>query len=359
MPDAFFLGGFAKGMESAEAARDASRRTTVLEKQQQIDIDLKNRAMANDEARTKLAGLEPVHKAVNDALKFIDDTAKEARAAGATPEQIEALITPVARSAAATYQRAGGDPSAILTRIATSIGTPAAAQTELGKLEADRRAGLIDDATYQAKVKALTTEKGSVTNINLSGDKAFATELNKELAKGFVERRTGATDALASLKATEEATALLDTGVITGKGADLLLQTGKALQRIGINIKPDAIANTEAFVATRAQEVGRIIKLFGAGTGLSDADREFATRAAAGDITLDEQSIRRILDINARAARNIVRAYNDEAAKIDPGAVPFDLRLPEIPEAPKAEQVIRKTINGKNYIKRSGQWFEE
>jgi hypothetical protein len=59
-----------------------------------------------------------------------------------------------------------------------------------------------------------------------------------------------------------------------------------------------------------AQNVGKLIKQFGAGTGLSDTDRKFAEQMAGGQISLDEKSMRKILDISDRAARNVILAHN-------------------------------------------------
>lgn len=164
------------------------------------------------------------------------------------------------------------------------------------------------------------------TNVGDEAGTAFEKEFGKQGASQFFERRQGALDAVQSLTASQEARDLLKSGVITGFGADWVTSFGSALQRLGFN-EGDAVANTQAFVATRAQEVGRIIKLFGAGTGLSDADRQFATKAAAGDITLNEQAIKRILDINERASRNVIDLYNKDASQIDPSLSPFDLTV--------------------------------
>lgn len=155
----------------------------------------------------------------------------------------------------------------------------------------------------------------NVAPIDVSG-KAFDEKLGADLGAQIGEARTAATDAQLSLAASEEALKLLDEGMITGFGADFRLGMGKALQQVGVNLAEDEIANTEAFVATRALEVGRLIKLFGAGTGLSDADREYATKAAAGSIEMNEESIRRIIDINNRAAQNVINRYNTLAAPL-------------------------------------------
>jgi len=170
------------------------------------------------------------------------------------------------------------------------------------------------------------------TNISVdTTGNAFAKKFGAMNAEAFFERRAAANDAVASLSATHQAKQLLDSGIITGAGAEWIVSAGKALQRMGVNMAEDPIANTEAFAATRAQEVGRIIKLFGAGTGLSDADREFATKAAAGEITMNEQSIRRILDINEKASLDLITRFNKDAEAIDPQLSPFPLQI-EVPE---------------------------
>jgi hypothetical protein len=151
---------------------------------------------------------------------------------------------------------------------------------------------------------------------------AFDTELGGGQAKNLLEGRVAAQDAVQAIRAGEDALKLLYGGMITGAFADWKVGFGKALQATGINFATDEIANTEAFVATRAQEVGRLIKMFGAGTGLSDADRQYAERAAAGQITLTEESIRKIIALNAKAARNILNAYNSQAGQAEQGQIP-------------------------------------
>ena len=185
----------------------------------------------------------------------------------------------------------------------------------------------------------LEQKRANATQVNMpteTAEAALAKSLGGEVAKNLVERRTAAQEARTSLESSTEARKLLDSGVISGFGADWIVGFNKALQQAGFHASDDATANTEAFVATRAQEVGRIIKLFGAGTGLSDADREFATKAAAGQITLNEASIRRILDINEKAARNVIENFNRDAKAIDAQKlVPFPLAI-ELPTGPTA-----------------------
>lgn len=356
MVNGFFLGGFQEGMSERrqfDHKREMDEKTSARADE---TLKLAQQNAAFDRQQTVLKTLRAEgNKTLDGLIGSIEETAKSLRAAGRSQAEIEAAVLPLAQRTVSFAGRLGQDAGLMQARIGSIVGRPAEPQTDLGKLEADRRAGYIDEATYRAKLDAIGKGDGTTVNIVNAGEKAFSTELNKNLAQEFVERRKSALDAQASIQSNDEALKLLNSGIVTGVGADYIVQLGKGLQQIGINLAGDAIANTEAFVATRAQEVGRIIKLFGAGTGLSDADREFATRAAAGQISLTEASIRKILEINARASRAIIQAYNGDVAQIDPSIVPWDLRLPEVPT--REEAPIRKTIGGKTYEKRDGTWY--
>ena len=123
---------------------------------------------------------------------------------------------------------------------------------------------------------------------------------------------------------------MLDRGIVSGLAADVRVTFGKALQLAGFNYADEDIANTEAYVASSASRTAQIIKAFGAGTGLSDADREYAAKAAAGKIELTEKSLRRILDINERANAYAVRRWNEEFAKLPVDMQKqYDLGMPD------------------------------
>jgi len=201
-----------------------------------------------------------------------------------------------------------------------------------------------------------------VTNISVdarqaTAETAFAKQFGKTNAENFFKRQDAARDAVASIESTAAARELLNdkAGIISGFGGDFIVGFGKALQTIGFNVNEDAIANSEAFVATRAKEVGRIIKLFGAGTGLSDADREFATKAAAGSISANESSIRRIMSINNKAARNVIKRFNVEARRVPKNlsTIPLIIEMPKtnterpLNDAERAElEQLRAAIGG-------------
>jgi hypothetical protein len=85
-----------------------------------------------------------------------------------------------------------------------------------------------------------------------------------------------------------------------------------------------------------AANVGKLIKQFGAGTGLSDEDRKFATDMAGGRVSLDSKAINKILDINEKAARNTINRHNKDVKGIQTN-IPLEVEMP--PAAPSAPVV--------------------
>ena len=210
--------------------------------------------------------------------------------------------------------------------------------SSLGQLLAERDALPQNDprrAIYNAAIDKAKNPAPGVTVKLPPGQKPFWDNLAGEEAKGVYKEKEGAKDAAAMISTINTGRELLDSGVITGFGADFLTSAGQALKRVGIQYNNDAIANTQAYVSALAVNVGKVIKQFGSGTGLSDADREYAQKIVGGSVNLDEGALRRILDINEKAARNLIKNYNKKAAQIQssPNAqfFPYALTVDEPP----------------------------
>lgn len=168
----------------------------------------------------------------------------------------------------------------------------------------------------------------ATTDINLGDqEKAFEKELGKVQAKAVIEGRDAAQDAVQMITTTHEGRRLIDSGIITGAGAEYIVSFGKALRQVGFDVGGDDLANTEAYMANMAQNVGKQIKQFGAGTGLSDADREYAEKMAAGRVSVTKESLLKIHDINERAARNVIRAHNQRVSGIETN-IPLTIEEP-------------------------------
>ena len=190
------------------------------------------------------------------------------------------------------------------------------------------------DSEGNVIVKGPQGEEGPLVSVNI-GEKSM-TELGKEMGKKLVEDRKDVEGSVTSLRTIQEAKALLDSGVITGVGAKFLTDVGNLLStRLGFKAFDDPVKNTEAYASIIGIQVGQIIKQFGSGTGLSDADREYAERIVAGDVTLTEKSLRKIIAINERGHANIIKNFNKKAKQVmgKKGAeeLPYDLTI-EMPQ---------------------------
>ena len=171
-------------------------------------------------------------------------------------------------------------------------------------------------------------------------EKAFETELGKEQAGSIIKNRTAAQDAASIIDTVKTGRDIMKSGMITGAGADFLVNLNQGLKTVGIDAGyADAAANSQAFTANMAGNVGKLIKQFGAGTGLSDADREFAKDMAGGRISLDAKAINRILDINERAARNVIARHNKDVKGIKTN-IPLEVEMPPEIKAPAASNVV-------------------
>ena len=151
------------------------------------------------------------------------------------------------------------------------------------------------------------------------------------------EQREGAMAAAQALPSFQQANAAIKSGAILGAGADKRLDVAKALSLFGYKDQGDAAANTEVFRSAVAPVVLSTVKSLGAGSGISNADRDFAEKAAGGNINLEPQAITRLLDIGERAANAKISAYNATLDGTYPASDPkngqvrqlFQLRMPD------------------------------
>lgn len=178
-------------------------------------------------------------------------------------------------------------------------------------------------------------------------EKAFESELGKGQAENLLKSKTAAQDAVSIIDTVKTGRDIMKSGMITGAGADFLVNFNQGLKTAGIDAGyADAAANSQAFTANMAGNVGKLIKQFGAGTGLSDADREFAKDMAGGRISLDAKAINKILDINERAARNVIARHNKDVKGIKTN-IPLEVEMPvEVKSAPAKNVVTNPQFPG-------------
>jgi len=159
--------------------------------------------------------------------------------------------------------------------------------------------------------------KSGASNIGFKQEAAFEGGLGKGQSERILANQVVAQDAATILETNQIGRDLLKSGAITGTGADFFVGFNNALKQAGVDFGyADAAANSQAYAAAMGANVGRIIKQFGAGTGLSDDDRKFAEQMAGGKISLTETALRRILDINDKTANRVIDLHNKNVSGI-------------------------------------------
>jgi len=215
----------------------------------------------------------------------------------------------------------------------------------LAKLQNEMAALPLNDprrAQYVAAINKETTRApGTVVNIDQKQEGAFATGLGAGQSKRILESQAGAQDAAEILRTNQVGRDLLKSGAITGTGANFFVGFNNALKQAGVDFGyADASANSQAYAAAMGANVGRIIKQFGAGTGLSDADREYAAQMAGGRISLTEPALRRILEINDKAANRVIDLHNKNVSGIKTN-IPLTVEKPaSMPVQPPGANLI-------------------
>ena len=186
--------------------------------------------------------------------------------------------------------------------------------------------------------------KGGGTTVNVGGDKSegigekYFYDLVDDDTKVLNDRITPIVNAQPFVERME--TLLNATGkeeIITGQFStpELLLKSVGA--ELGFDF-PD-VSTTKEYIATAGRQVGEVIKLFGSGTGLSDADRTYAERIAGGDINIPLDALKRIVAEAKKVSQmqldnynsRIERLYNTESG-MSPGQVILARRRLAIPE---------------------------
>jgi hypothetical protein len=157
----------------------------------------------------------------------------------------------------------------------------------------------------------------TIVNVDNKQESEFNKQLGGGQAKKVLEDKGKAEEAAQILATNQGAKNLLDKGMLTGVGAEFFTTLNQGLSQAGIDFgKANAAQNSQAFGALMAKNTAAIIKNFGAGTGISDADRIYAKQAAAGDITMDENAIREIIKVNDRVARAAIAKHNKNVSGI-------------------------------------------
>jgi hypothetical protein len=174
-----------------------------------------------------------------------------------------------------------------------------------------------------AKGTVLLDSKGTEVNIDMSedADAEFIKYLGRQRADIVSASYKEAQKSVLNSSVIKEQWETINSaeGVFTGMGAESIqLPLAKLLMKGGFISKDSEkmVENTEAFIANAGNMVAEVIKAFGAGTGLSDADREFAKGIVGGTVALTEASLKRLIKLQARATMRKIEMHNREAENL-------------------------------------------
>ena len=180
-----------------------------------------------------------------------------------------------------------------------------------------KKFGKVEEIQEDGSTKWVTAESIDLLPAPaLTKDVGRANQLSVELTKNGVKRFTEVTEAAQTayrtLSVNEDRLKTIDAGVLTGGNlADL---TGQALITLAASVGVELDGTEDAqraqlLVAQGVESVGALITLFGAGTGLSDADREFAKLGAGSSLELTVENVRELIKTANRKARDQIKLH--------------------------------------------------
>jgi hypothetical protein len=158
---------------------------------------------------------------------------------------------------------------------------------------------------------------------------AFAGVIGKTEGDRIAEYVTKAQAAIPALASIERGFELIDKGIIAGAGAEARLALVRLIDT-ALGRDEAKSAATDGYLAATGQRVAEQITAFGAGTGLSDADREFARLITGGQITMTPQALKIALEILARGKLGEIQRYNNTKAGLRGNFATLKAVLPEV-----------------------------
>ena len=157
------------------------------------------------------------------------------------------------------------------------------------------------------------TQAAQLTKTITDADR-ISSKLKDKATDNFFVANEKALTAQKVLEINANSRSLMEEGIITGAGANFL--AGMASIGVQLGIVPqgveDTLVATQTFMAERGKQVLALLGSgdVGAGTGISDKDVQFMKEVAGQQITLNKETLARIMRIEEKAARNAISKSN-------------------------------------------------
>ena len=150
---------------------------------------------------------------------------------------------------------------------------------------------------------------------NLSG--TLAEKIMGEGVGRLSDGLDAANKAVVSIESIDTSLENIDN-MFTGYGATFRMDVARAARVVGLDLADiDQIENTERYASLAGARVADYITNLGAGTGLSDKDREFAEKVVAGDIGMSPETMRSLLTIIRKQNVRTIKQYNTLRGAVD------------------------------------------
>ncbi len=227
----------------------------------------------------------------------------------------------------------------ISDKVFTELGLAKAPDQVFNDVLTGQRGGTIEFFLKDGKVMPFRTEGGQVydreNNTWVSAQKLglrkpppeiqkienISGTMAEEIMGQGVERLSDGLDAankaVTSVESIDTSLENIDN-MYTGYGATFRMDVARAARVAGIDISAaDQIENTEQYASLAGARVADYITNLGAGTGLSDADREFAEKVVAGDIGMSPETMRRLLTTIRKQNVRTINQYNSLRSTVE------------------------------------------
>ncbi len=176
-------------------------------------------------------------------------------------------------------------------------------------------------AEERTRIQALKVEPEAVNRL------AGAKKAGELTATRVTDGLETAREAVVSVETADRALELIEDGIRTGSLAGARQEASRFFADI-LGLKGDQIATTDEFFAIRGVEVASQIKAFGAGTGLSDADRDFAEGIVGGRRDVDIRAIKRLVEMRRKISVKTIKNYNRDRNAFVKGSERLSLDFP-------------------------------
>lgn len=210
---------------------------------------------------------------------------------------------------------------------------------------------------YQSELKKFiekqtTHAPAPATNVTLNTEKnLYGTMADKQGAENvsLFQQAQKAPELLGRAQRVKQV--LSEGDAITGAGANWLLGAAKAANQLGFNTG-DAAADTEALGRDLAAATLDQIKSsgLGAGSGFSNADRDFLEKVVGGTITLESSTLRRLAELNEKSALATIDRWNATASRLDSAQLKnlgmSQIAMPAGSASPSAAPKLQKNPDG-------------